>query len=444
MRGLITALGQGVKYREPQFTVDHLVIGAGLYYPPNSLKTRLCIRGRHMLYSYCDEKGIPYKKLGKLVVALPHQKEYLEKLHAHCNAFRYPSSTPQSLLTSAKSPVPTTLITGEEARELEPDLHPDIALALWSPETGILDSHSFMNNLEGDIQASGAGEIVYGTKVVRVDPSSASAGTEQDGWVVQMTTGDAEPDVVLAKTLINASGLASHQVLNHLLPQLTPPQPPIPIYYAKGSYASYRGPGVKNVKSLIYPVPEKGQKHAFHSLGTHLTLDMDGNIRFGPDIEWIEPPLTGGSTQHSERSQDADYWTHHLTPSPDRMQEMHESITSYLPHVALEGLSADYVGIRPKLSPPGGGFQDFTFRVDWSGRWKRGDGRDGVGQQMVTLMGIESPGLTSALDIAEMVVKEVLKDSSRDSGGYYDAMLGIEWLLDTSFGVYDAMRPMCV
>ncbi|KAG8907733.1 hypothetical protein FRC01_007596, partial [Tulasnella sp. 417] len=133
-----------------------------------------------------------------------------------------------------------------------------------------------------------------------------------------------------------------------------------------------------------------------------------GNVRFGPDVEWIEPPSPGAGD--SDRAEDVDYWSKHLTPSDARISQMHESITTYLPNVALEGLHPDYVGIRPKMSAPGGkgGFNDFVVRSDWSGRWTRGDGRDREGGRMITLMGIESPGLTSSLAIAEMVAEEVL------------------------------------
>lgn len=354
------------------------------------MKTRLCVRGRQLLYSHCDAHSVPYRKIGKLVVAGSDEVAYLQKLHAHCQE-----------LGKRAIAVPTELISGDQARELEPDLSEDITMALWSKETGIVDSHALMDSLEEDIAGSEGGEVVLGTKVVRVDP-------QKDGWVVQMVTeGSSDPDVVLAKTLINASGLASHQILNTLLPQLKPPQPRIPIYYARGSYAAYRGPGVSHVKRLIYPVPEQGAKHAFHSLGTHLTLDMNGNVRFGPDIEWIEPPSSGSTDGHSDRLEDVDFWKNHLNPSSDRLQEMYHSISRYLRGISLEGLSPDYVGVRPKLmGPGGGGFQDFVVRVDWSGRWT---GVDKEGAQMITLMGIESPGLTSSLAIGEMVVEEVLK-----------------------------------
>lgn len=356
------------------------------------------------MYARCDSHSIPYRKLGKLIVATfnPAQRAYLEKLHAHCSSLRPP---PFSALSRA---VPTRLISGHEAREMEPDLGQDIAAALYSPETGIVDSHAFMDSLETDVEGSDGGELVYGTEVVSVDPAQLEdVKREGEGWVVQTVTAGsgAASDAILARTLINASGLASNQILNRLLPMAEPPQPLIPIYYARGSYAKYRGPGVSKVKSLIYPVPEDGGRHAFHGLGTHLTLDMDGNVRFGPDVEWLEPPSSteGHSTDQSHR----DYWAKHLVPSDEHLEEMYRTITSYLPGISASGLEPDYVGIRPKLNGPGGGFNDFVIRLDRTGKFTR-EKRDDEGAPMVTLMGIESPGLTASLALAEMVVDEVL------------------------------------
>lgn len=370
----------------------------------------MCIRGRELLYARCQAHSIPHHKLGKLIVATSTdaaQKAYLEKLHLHCKALKPPKG---STLAVA---VPTKLISGDEAREMEPDLSSEISAAVWSPETGVVDSHALMGSLEVDIEQSEGGELVYGTEVVSVDPVEAEdQKREGDGWVVQtVTAGSTDSDSILAKTLINASGLASHQILNRLLPRATPPSPPIPIFFARGSYAKYHGPGVKNVKSLIYPVPEDGGKHAFHGLGTHLTLDMDGNIRFGPDVDWIEPPSSGdpSSTGDSSDPSHRDYWSQHLIPASEHLEEMHQTITSYLPGISLSGLSPDYVGIRPKLRPPGTGFNDFIVRVDRTGKFTPGK-REDEGAKMVTLMGIESPGLTSSLALGEMVVDEVLYD----------------------------------
>jgi L-2-hydroxyglutarate oxidase LhgO len=198
--------------------------------------------------------------------------------------------------------VPTRLLTGDEARELEPELSRDIVAALLSSETGIIDSHTFMSSLEEDILESENGELVYSTSVVRVDPYQ-DASANEDGWVVQVQTsapGSCSTDTLLARTLINSSGLSAHLILNSLLPL----SQRIPMYYARGSYASYRGPGASSVSHLIYPSPfpasppsQTGatQAHAFQSLGTHLTLDLEGNIKFGPDLQWISPSREGGT-----------------------------------------------------------------------------------------------------------------------------------------------------
>ncbi|KAJ3548820.1 hypothetical protein NMY22_g1123 [Coprinellus aureogranulatus] len=369
----------------------------GLYYPPDSLKTRFCLRGRDMMYARCKTHSISFRQTGKLVVARREQLPYINGLFKMSQALQVPRPSPEEI---EKHPVlDTVLLSGEESRQMEPDLSMDIEGALWVPITGIVDSHSFMASLEKDIIESENGQISYMTRVVRLDPYQrakrpANIPDLDSGWVVQAATGDAqEGDAILAKTVINAAGLSSTLVLNSLLPQ----DKRLPMYYAKGSYAKYSGPGVSGVKHLIYPCPETGPNaHAFQSLGTHLTLDLDGKIRFGPDIQWISAP----DTLSSDPEEDADFWTKHLVPDENQLPTMHKAITSYLPGVTLEGLQPDYCGMRPKLVPPTGGFQDFVLRVDYPNP-------DGiVGDEpspMISLLGIESPGLTSSLGIAEWV-----------------------------------------
>ncbi|KAI0335536.1 NAD dehydrogenase [Cubamyces sp. BRFM 1775] len=430
VRGLITALNGQKRYRfkAPEYAIDHLVIGggvvglavaqrlaqtfpeqstylverhgvageetssrnsevihAGLYYPPDSLKTRLCLRGRHLLYDRCQAHNIPYRKTGKLIVAQEAQRPYIESLHAKAQKLSWP---PHSNPAEAHSPVlPTKLISGDEAREMEPDLHQDIAAALWSPETGIIDSHTLMESLEKDIADADNGELVYSTRVVRIDPSRS-----EPGWVVQLVTGDAgEGDALLARTVINCAGLTAPLILNSILPESRR----IPMYFARGSYASYRGPGVKRISRLIYPCPAVGKdSHAFHSLGTHLTLDLQGKIRFGPDLDWLDPP----------EDNDPDFWQKHLVPNDSRLELMYQAVKQYLPEVSQEGFQPDYCGVRPKLVGPEAGFQDFVFRRDKANA--QGDG------EMISLLGIESPGLTSSLAIAEYVVEDLMGGSA--------------------------------
>ncbi|KAM5532270.1 hypothetical protein V8D89_014028 [Ganoderma adspersum] len=427
VRGLRVVLNatQKFKFKTPEYAIDHLVIGggviglaiahrlgqrfpdkstylverhnvpgeetsarnsevihAGLYYPPDSLKTRLCLRGRTLLYDRCTQHNIPFKKTGKLVVAREEQKPYIEGLHAKAQKLRWPAHSDPSRV---HSPVlPTKLIGSNEARELEGDLSEDIVAALWSPETGIVDSHVLMESLEKEILDAEASELVYSTRAVRIDPSRDSPG-----WVVQLATGNAEEgDALLARTVINCAGLSAPLILNSILPE----DKQIPMYFGKGSYASYRGPGIKNVSHLIYPCPAVGKdKHAFASLGTHLTLDLQGKVRFGPDLDWLVPP---------NDADNADFWQEHLVPDESRMELMYNAVKEYLPGVEFEGFQPDYCGIRPKIVGPGARFQDFVFRRDHANG--QGEG------ELISLLGIESPGLTSSLAIAEYVVDDMM------------------------------------
>lgn len=400
------------------------VIHAGLYYPPDSLKTKLCLRGRELMYEKCTEHGIPHKQTKKLVVGADYAKEYLEKLQLHCKAL-------------GQHAPPTRLITGDEARELEPHLSHDIAWALLSERTGIVSSHELMAHLERQLLEAENSEIVYDTKVVRVDPnqlhpsavdSKRGSDGSQDGWVVQTVTSDSDgdADALLAKVVINTSGLNGPMVLNSLLSELGSQQDPIPMWHSKGNYASYKGPGATDIKHLIYPVPDTRNKgtHAHTSLGTHLTLDLDGNIRFGPDTEWISPPSNDDGS--------VDFWKRSLVVDEARLATMYESITQYLPNITPDGLAPDYAGIRPKLiGPEQKAFMDFQFLWHNSGNfasqslWQRAPGlpapssscvspaKDAVkqveGGAMISLLGIESPGLTSSLAIGELVRDMIAK-----------------------------------
>jgi len=353
------------------------VIHAGLYYPPNSLKTRLC------------------RRLGKLVVGREEQREYLAKMHAKAQALRAPahwnhSADPQTL--------PTEMLGGDAARERVPQLAREITSALWSPSTGIVDSAALLDSLEKDIRDTG-GTIAYATRAVRIDSDAAVAAATTAGWVVQTVTGTegldgsraADADATLAPVVINAAGLGATSVLNEILP----PSKRIPIYFARGAYATYRGPGIRDVQHLVYPADEASAAKgaSFYSLGTHLTLDMAGNVRFGPDIDWLSAP--------DNAKRDEEVWEPHLSPDEERARSMYAAVLRYLPGVKLEGFQPDYVGIRPKLAPPGAPFQDFVVRTDYA------EGSEGRAR-MISLLGIESPGLTASLALAEMVVEDML------------------------------------
>jgi len=385
------------------------VIHGGLYYPATSLKTRLCLRGRHLLYEHCKSYDIPHNKLGKLVVGTSSQLDYLKRLNEHCVSLAAEHYLPYA--------PPTELISGDEAREMEPDLSPNIVAALWSPETGVVDSQALMSGMQKELQDTS--DVQLNTTVVRVD-----AAPTDNGWVVQLQNEGQEVRAVLAKTLVNSTGLSSALMLNSWLATLPTPPSLVPLWFAKGSYFRYQSKceEFKRIKHLLYPAPDVGgdsDARAGHAgLGVHLTLDMQGGMMFGPDVEWISPP------QSAEDLEGADFWNQHLEPSVGRKDELYETVRSYLPAVEKEGLRPDHVGIRPKLVGPGAGFMDFVLRSDWS-RDRKGKGllhgvptpqeketgdKDG---RIITLMGIESPGLTSSLALAEMIADEVLDEEGR-------------------------------
>jgi 2-hydroxyglutarate dehydrogenase len=340
-----------------------------------------------MLYAYCAEHNVPFQRLGKLVVGREEQRGYLTTLHAKARAM---SAPPHWGHTTNTQVLPTEMLNGDAARERVPELAREITAALWSPSTGIVDSATLLASLEKDIEDAG-GIIAYATRAVRIN-----ATTERGpGWIVQTATSFKEsignPDATFARILINAAGLGAASVLNEILP----PSRRIPLYYARGAYAAYRGPGVRGINHLVYPAEEASaaKGSSFHSLGTHLTLDMAGNVRFGPDIDWLSAPQSA--------ARDEDVWEAYLSTDGERARSMHAAVSRYLPGVEPEGFQPDYVGIRPKLAPPGAPFQDFVVRTDYV------DQRDRTAP-MISLLGIESPGLTASLALAEMVVEDML------------------------------------
>ncbi|KAK4054521.1 hypothetical protein OIV83_001015 [Microbotryomycetes sp. JL201] len=354
------------------------VIHSGIYYPAESLKTKLCIRGRDMMYDRCTRNGISHRKTGKLIVATAdNQKAYLRQLEQKSKMIN----------KQGTGNVPLTWLSGQEARRLEPDLGDDIVGALLSPETGIVSSHELMEDLENSIIDSGTGELVYGTRVVRIDRHEVRGGSKrgdgsEDGWAVQTVTndgkhGDGERSAVLAKTVINAAGLNAHHILN----QIMDPQHRLQQHFAKGSYFSC------SVQHLLYPCPDPT---SLAGLGTHLTMNLSNEIRFGPDVEWLEPP------RNEDGEDESDFWERHLSVNEDRLQAAIKEVKRFLPGVRDEGFQPDYVGIRPKLSGKGEPSADFSINL--------------VAPAFISLNGIESPGLTSSLAIAEYVENMVKQD----------------------------------
>jgi len=329
------AYGTGTSARNSE------VIHAGIYYPQGSLKARLCVAGKKQLYRYCSERGIDHKAVGKLIVAADEQQaDELKAIRAKAEA---------------NGVNDLEWLDNEAALTLEPNL--TCMAALLSPSTGIIDSHGLMLSLLGDAENAGA--------LLALNSPIASGTIEPDGFVLQ--TGGPDRMALKCLTLINCAGLAARDVA---LSIEGIPKERIPAaFIAKGNYFSLSGKAP--FSRLIYPVPEPG------GLGVHLTLDLGGQARFGPDVEWIK---------------EADYQV-----NPARGEKFYAAIRRYWPELPDSSLQPDYAGLRPKISGPGDPTGDFailgpeTFGIDG----------------LVSLHGIESPGLTSCIAIADEVMKRL-------------------------------------
>ncbi|GJJ76820.1 2-hydroxyglutarate dehydrogenase [Entomortierella parvispora] len=357
------------------------VIHAGLYYPPDSLKTKLCIRGNELMYDLCEKYGIEHKRTTKWVVAqTENDLEYLEGLSKKAHKL---------LLPTARMPGPPTSMLTQKQMLAEEPLVKGIA-ALLSERTGIVDVHGLMQFLEMRIQDQG-GDVALQCEVTGIHRERPQAVGEDmkeslgggGGFRVDMMT-PAGPATVKAATVINSAGLYADKIYG-LLPTSSPsgkvpssekvdvldqePLPPHRLYYCKGHYYGYSGPAL--VSRLIYPVPDKN----LAGLGTHLTLDLAGRMRFGPDVLYTDRP--------DDYSIDMD-----TVGSPSSLEKVSKVIQTYLPSINPSSIYVDYAGIRPKLAGPGEPFRDFMIRHH---------------QGFVHLAGIESPGLTSSLAIAEYV-----------------------------------------
>ncbi|KKK12252.1 hypothetical protein ARAM_002702 [Aspergillus rambellii] len=311
-------------------------------------RTSLCIRGRELLYDLCQKHNIPYRNTKKWIVAQTEEQW---------------AATLQVQEHAKSLNVPTRLISAAEAHEREPEVRA-LAGILESESTGIVDSHALMTYLQGDFEDRG-GDCAFLTTVTGIEALDGGAA----GYKVTTRSGDDGTETsIVAETVINSAGNSACAINNMLLPPERHRQP----YYAKGTYFSY-GASFPKPSVLVYPAAVPGHG----GLGTHLTLDMGGRVRFGPDVEWVDDP-------------------NDLKPSPARLHEALSAIQAYLPNVDPEAISLDYCGIRPKLGRGGAlntgkGFIDFVIQKE--------EGFPGF----VNLLGIESPGLTSSLAIAEKV-----------------------------------------
>lgn len=320
------------------------VIHAGLYYPTGSLKAGLCVRGRDLLYAYCAERGIAHRRCGKLIVATAEaQLERLDALQAQA---------------WANGVDDLQRLSAEQARAMEPALA--CVAALWSPSTGIVDSHGLMLALLADAEAAGA---VLALKSPVQALEALDAG--RDGYRVTI-----DGETLQVRRLVNAAGLAAPDLAARL--QGRPPGAPRPpeAHFCKGSYFTFAGRAP--FSRLVYPVPEAA------GLGVHVTLDLGGQMRFGPDVEWLDI----ASEAQIDYRVDA-----------RRQAGMAEAIRRYWPGLPEGALQPGHAGVRPKIAGPQAPSAD--FRIDTAAV----HGLHGL----VELLGIESPGLTASLAIGEQV-----------------------------------------
>jgi len=334
------AIGTGTSSRNSE------VIHAGIYYPQGSLKAKLCVTGKEMLYDFCASHGVPHRRAGKLIVATTE------------------AEIPNIVALQAKAAangVALDYLDGHQARALEPNLN--AVAALFSPTTGLIDSHSLMLAYLGDAEANGA-VLALNAPVISGDVQGDSQG---DGIVLQI--GGPEPMTLLCNTVMNSAGLFAQKVAGTI--KGIPAEHIPPTRYAKGTYFTLAGRSP--FTHLVYPCPEEG------GLGVHLTLDLAGQARFGPDVEWVD---------------EIDYRV-----DPRRGDKFYAAIRTYWPALADNALSPGYTGIRPKLGGPGtpGANPDFTIS---------GPAEHGI-EGLINLFAIESPGLTASLAIADAVLAKV-------------------------------------
>jgi len=322
------------------------VIHAGLYYPTGSLKALLCVRGKALLYEFCESHAVAHRRCGKLIVATdPAQLDALQQLMA---------TAQQNGVNDLQ------WLSAEQARALEPELR--CCAALLSPSTGILDTHAYMLALLGDAERHGGLLATHSTAI------HIEAGKEY----CSVTTDERESTTLRSQWVINCAGLDAPALAGRIenFPQTKIPK----AQFAKGTYFNLLGRSP--FSRLIYPLPEPG------GLGVHVTLDLGGNARFGPDVEWLS----------IDNSTDIDYRV-----DITRAGKFHDAIRRYWPHLRDDQLAPAYAGVRPKITGPDELAAD--FRID-------GPAEHGV-PGIVNLFGIESPGITASLAIAEYVLRMV-------------------------------------
>ena len=319
------------------------ILHAGIYYPADSLKARLCTQGRELTYAWCAERNVPHRKIGKLIVASqPDEISVLEDLKGRAEANGVPGMT---------------WLEADQVQRLEPQVRS--VAALLSPETGIVDTHAFALSLLAEAASCGANLLLH-HEVVGLEACAA-------GWrVIAQLAGESETQRLECGVVVNAAGLDSDRVA--ALAGVDVDACGYRMHLCKGDYFSLEASAPIQLAHLVYPVPTQA------GLGIHATLDLGGRIRFGPDTLYVE-----------ERDFRVD---------SSKARLFAESVQRYLPELRAEWLQPDYAGIRPKLAGPGESFRDFVVTEE----------SDAGQPGLINCVGIESPGLTAALAIGDYVV----------------------------------------
>ncbi|MDH4232439.1 MAG: NAD(P)/FAD-dependent oxidoreductase [Nitrospirota bacterium] len=323
--------GRGISSRNSE------VVHAGIYYPAGSLKAGLCVEGRELLYELCLQHKIPHKKTGKLIIATTENE--MDQIGQLMN---------RAMQNGVSS---VCLVDQKQIQEMEPNIR--AIGGLYSPDTGIISAHALMDYYLQKAKMNGA-EIVCGTEVVSIE-------TEDKGYRIGTLNGQGEGFEFTSERVINASGLHSDIIARMTGKDYT-------LHYCKGDYFSIANAKNGIVQRLVYPVPEKNHV----GLGVHLTLDLSGRMKLGPDATYID------------RVED-------YKVDADKKDRFYESAVKFLPFIRREDIVPDMSGIRPKLQGPGEAFRDFVISEDMPG--------------FINLVGIESPGLTAAPAIARYVKK---------------------------------------
>ena len=336
----IVVLDKELKYGQGVSSRNSEVIHAGIYYPPKSLKAELCVRGKQLLYEYCEEHQVEYKRCGKLIVATEAAEE--EKLSEILEN------------ADANGVLDLEFWSSRKIKAEEPNVR--ATLALFSPSTGVISSHDLMTSYLADIEACG-GVFIGGSLVRGIEPVN-------ERFVVNCDLGG-ESYTFECSVLVNSAGLGAQTIAENIagLEQGVVPK----LHYCKGNYFVFAGKSP--FSHLIYPVPERSGA----GLGVHATIDIAGQVKFGPDVEYIE--------------------TESYKVSDNRLDDYYKAVRRYFPSLGDSQLTPGYVGIRPKLQGPNEPPKDYVIQTE----------KEHNIPGLVQLFGIESPGLTSSLAIAEEV-----------------------------------------